>query len=369
MLAGPSSAEQGGSGVRSHQAGLLAASVDRSCAVLDSGELRCWGGFGSPLGLVGVFTPRRERDARHGAARRPRPRPRRAVRRDGCRAHLRHPRRRRASAAGAAASRAGSGWETRRSSATTRRRARPRRSISARVAPPRRSLTASANNCAILDDGDVRCWGANDTGQLGLGTTVTVGDDETPGSMPPVDLGAGRTATAIAAGGFHTCAILDDGHVRCWGRNDQGQLGRGNTRTIGDDEAPSGAGGNVDLGAGRTAVAIAAGDAHSCALLDDGAVRCWGCQRLRSARPGQHPDGRRRRGAHRPSHPSISAPPPSPSRPTTVARAPCSRMPPSAAGGTTRPASSRSAAPPRRSATTSRRRRLAGWSSAGRCSR
>lgn len=133
------------------------------------------------------------------------------------------------------------------------------------------------HSCAILDTGAVRCWGYNGNGQLGLplGNSVTIGDDEVPGAAATVDLGVGRTATAIAAGAFHTCAILDTGAVRCWGFNGDGQLGYGNTLQIGDNESPAAAG-PVDLGAGRTATAITVGFAFSCALLDSGRVRCWG---------------------------------------------------------------------------------------------
>ena len=80
---------------------------------------------------------------------------------------------------------------------------------------------------------------------------------------------------AITAGGAHTCAVLDTGHVLCWGFGEDGRLGYGDEATIGDDEAP-GLLVPVDLGADRTATAISAGDAHTCALLDDGSVRCWG---------------------------------------------------------------------------------------------
>ncbi len=132
-----------------------------------------------------------------------------------------------------------------------------------------------AHTCAVLDDGTVRCWGFGFDGRLGYATTDSVGDDETPGSVGPVKLGDGRTATAITAGDAHTCALLDDGTVRCWGSGGNGQLGYGNTDTIGDGETPDSAG-PVKLGDGRTAVAIAAGDLHTCALLDNGAVRCWG---------------------------------------------------------------------------------------------
>ena len=104
------------------------------------------------------------------------------------------------------------------------------------------------------------------------------------GGMP----GAPRRAAAvIAAGAEHTCARLSDGTVKCWGRNDHGQLGQGDTvsrgfdvGTMGDDLPP------VDLGTGRTAIAIAAGIEHTCALLDDHTVKCWGYNTLGSARPG-----------------------------------------------------------------------------------
>jgi len=141
-----------------------------------------------------------------------------------------------------------------------------------------RSASAiSAGNehtCALLDDQTVRCWGNNADGRLGYPdrADAAVGDDETPGSAGPVSLGRG--ASAITAGGMHTCALLDDASVRCWGSGARGQLGYANTHNVGDNETPATAG-PVDLG-GRGAKAISAGDFHTCALLDDGSVRCWG---------------------------------------------------------------------------------------------
>jgi alpha-tubulin suppressor-like RCC1 family protein len=131
-----------------------------------------------------------------------------------------------------------------------------------------------SHTCVILVGGAVRCWGGNG-GQLGTNNTTTYGDDEPASDAPLVDLG-GRTALAISAGDAHTCAILDDHSVRCWGANGQGQLGRGDTTTVGDNESPNT--GSVNLGPGRTAIAIAAGsdDSHTCAVLDNGDVRCWG---------------------------------------------------------------------------------------------
>lgn len=94
-------------------------------------------------------------------------------------------------------------------------------------------------------DGSVRCWGANGAGQLGIGSTRAIGDDERPRSAPAVDLG-GHRATAIATGLSHTCALLDDRTVRCWGSGSAGQLGYGSPDAVGDDERPSAAG-PVDL--------------------------------------------------------------------------------------------------------------------------
>jgi hypothetical protein len=136
------------------------------------------------------------------------------------------------------------------------------------------AITAGASHtCVILDTGDVRCWGNGSQGRLGYGNTLSVGDDEAPGAVGPVNLG-GRAARAIAAGDFHTCAILDDGSMRCWGFGTSGQLGNGGTGNVGDNE-PAGAG-VVALPAGRAARAVAGGAGHTCAILDTGSVSCWG---------------------------------------------------------------------------------------------
>jgi alpha-tubulin suppressor-like RCC1 family protein len=142
-----------------------------------------------------------------------------------------------------------------------------------------KSITAGGSHtCAVLDDGSVRCWGFGGDGRLGLATTQNVTD---PSSVGPIDLGAGRTARAVSAGEDHTCALLDDGSVLCWGfggagaKLGDGRLGYGNTENVGDNETP-GSVGPVNLGSGRTAVAISAGGAHTCAILDDGTVKCWG---------------------------------------------------------------------------------------------
>jgi alpha-tubulin suppressor-like RCC1 family protein len=96
-------------------------------------------------------------------------------------------------------------------------------------------------------------------------------------NLPSVNLGTGKTAVTISAGQFHTCAILNDASVKCWGYNAYGQLGVSGTLDRGD--GPGEMGDNlpaVDLGAGKSAVAISAGWDHTCALLNDGSVKCWG---------------------------------------------------------------------------------------------
>ncbi|MBI5534774.1 MAG: S8 family serine peptidase [Deltaproteobacteria bacterium] len=128
-----------------------------------------------------------------------------------------------------------------------------------------------SHTCVVLETGSVRCWGRNAFGQLGYGHTSNVGDDELPWTAGDVSLGA--KALEVAAGGEHTCVLLEGGDVRCWGLGIHGQTGHGNTASIGDDELP-GAAGAVSLGG--AAVHLAAGRDHTCALLQDGSVRCWG---------------------------------------------------------------------------------------------
>ena len=128
------------------------------------------------------------------------------------------------------------------------------------------ATTISAGNnhsCAILNDNSVKCWGTNSFGQLGDGS-------KTRRTSPiAVNLGTNRTATAIHAKGDYTCAILDNGSLKCWGRNSVGQLGDGTTTNRNTPTA-------VDLGAGRTATAMGGGNTHNCAILDDKSLKCWG---------------------------------------------------------------------------------------------
>lgn len=136
-----------------------------------------------------------------------------------------------------------------------------------------------SHSCVILFGGYVKCWGSNSHGKLGIGDQVNRG--VSPGQMgfdlPVVNLGTGRTAVQISAAYQHTCALLDDGTVKCWGKNDRGQLGQGDTRYRG--LYPYDMGDNltrVDLGVGLKAAKIATGMDATCVILTTGQVKCWG---------------------------------------------------------------------------------------------
>ncbi len=126
-----------------------------------------------------------------------------------------------------------------------------------------------SHTCATMETGGAYCWGANDKGQLGLGNTE---------SNPADGAVTGITGHVqkLAAGIGHTCALLDGGDVMCWGANEFGQLGR-----AGEPSA-------VPLSVSLTlpAIDIACGDNHSCAVLNDGTVFCWGDNASGQSAPG-----------------------------------------------------------------------------------
>nr|WP_255216009.1 DUF4215 domain-containing protein [Pseudenhygromyxa sp. WMMC2535] len=127
------------------------------------------------------------------------------------------------------------------------------------------------HTCAITADGQLYCWGFNLSGQLGLGHTDDIGDDE-----PPTEglVALDDSVAQVAVGNHHTCVLTSLGNVRCWGQSNNGQLGYGNTDKIGDDELPTSVG-EVELG-GLAATQLVTGERHNCALLEDGQLRCWG---------------------------------------------------------------------------------------------
>ena len=129
----------------------------------------------------------------------------------------------------------------------------------------------SLHACALTSGNQVRCWGLNESGQLGDGSTVN-------SPLPTTVSGMSGTLTKLAAGGEHSCALNSAGEVHCWGGNAHGQLGDGSTSSRSSPAQVFGLG---------TVTAISAGAGHTCALLDSGRVSCWGDNRR-----GQLGDGR-----------------------------------------------------------------------------
>ena len=116
------------------------------------------------------------------------------------------------------------------------------------------------HSCAVMEGGqEVWCWGANEDGQLGDGSTVS--------SQVPRKVFVPGVVTALALGGRHSCALVDNGTVFCWGRNAEGQLGDGGVQSRSMASPVFGMNG---------AQAIAAGYRHTCAVERGGRVLCWG---------------------------------------------------------------------------------------------
>ncbi len=152
---------------------------------------------------------------------------------------------------------------------------RPRFVLSPRGGAPLRGVTAIAagadDTCALLADGQVWCWGLNSSGQLGQAPPLVRVDRPRHVNVAHV--------VALAAGYLQTCAVRSSGVVQCWGDNDLGQLGV--SRQLEVSPAP-----RVVQGV-RRAIGVSAGFDHSCALLAGGHVRCWGADN-----EGQLGDGR-----------------------------------------------------------------------------
>ena len=121
--------------------------------------------------------------------------------------------------------------------------------------------TGGTHTCARTADGTLWCWGSNDSGQLGDGTT-----DDRAIPLPVTSLGA-KVRQVSASPWSHTCAVLDDGTAWCWGRNDSAQLGDG---TLVSSTVP------VPVAGLASVVEVAAGGEHTCARTGDGALWCWG---------------------------------------------------------------------------------------------
>jgi alpha-tubulin suppressor-like RCC1 family protein len=134
------------------------------------------------------------------------------------------------------------------------------------------SVVASAvsaggfQTCALRSDGTVECWGSDSSGQLGNGNPLT-------NSSTPVIVSGLTNVTQIAAGKYHTCALRNDGTVWCWGENAYGQLGNSSTTDSSTPVEVLGVGGTGHL---TGVTEIDADGQFTCALINDGTVRCWG---------------------------------------------------------------------------------------------
>ncbi len=125
--------------------------------------------------------------------------------------------------------------------------------------PPELPDGVAAHTCALLDDGSVWCWGDNSHGELGDGTVYDRARPVAVAGLPP--------ASSVGAGLGFTCASTLDGLVYCWGQNDEGQLGDGSTA---DRATPAPVPGLSGVRA------TAAGRDSACAVLETGEVLCWG---------------------------------------------------------------------------------------------
>lgn len=132
-------------------------------------------------------------------------------------------------------------------------------------APAKQVTTGEAHTCARLADGTIDCWGLDNVGQLGRGGLISSVPDPIPAPVSGI-----TGAIDVAAGYAHTCAVLSGGSVMCFGWDSNSQLGRGSPMGFSTTPAP------VTLPPGASAVSVCTGYLHSCALLADGTVACWG---------------------------------------------------------------------------------------------
>ena len=115
--------------------------------------------------------------------------------------------------------------------------------------------------CSLMSNFSAYCWGANNFGQLGDSTNID--------SLVPVKVNIQQSIIALSSGESHTCAILINQDVMCWGRNNVGQLG---DNTLFDNSTPI----VSQIPLGKKTVQIDAGNSHTCAVIENGEMFCWG---------------------------------------------------------------------------------------------
>jgi alpha-tubulin suppressor-like RCC1 family protein len=132
------------------------------------------------------------------------------------------------------------------------------------------AMSAGFNHsCLLMEEGSVICFGLNTSGQLGLGLEDTSRRSHFP--KPPVyvlNLGSNHVVS-VSAGDSFTCALISDGTIQCWGASSHCQLGNGSTQRGGIESA-------VVVSGITNATAVTTGRQHACALLNNGSVKCWG---------------------------------------------------------------------------------------------
>ncbi len=129
--------------------------------------------------------------------------------------------------------------------------------------------SGAAHNCAVISGGNLYCWGDNEVGELGLGT---LNRGAPYGISSPVQVETATNVVGVSAGFLNTCVLISGGSIDCWGYNRDGQVGDGTVNHVRPYAAPSPA----RVSGITDAVSISAGYFHTCALITDGTVTCWG---------------------------------------------------------------------------------------------
>jgi len=130
-----------------------------------------------------------------------------------------------------------------------------------------------AHTCALLRDGTVKCWGAGTEGQLGNKNLID--------AFEPVLVQGITNAIQVSTGGQYTCALIDNGDVLCWGVNHSGQLGNGEKK---ESKTP------VKVVGMEAVVQLSTGKQHACAVLVDGTIKCWGANHAEQLGFGENQD-------------------------------------------------------------------------------
>ena len=120
--------------------------------------------------------------------------------------------------------------------------------------------------CALTFSNSLFCWGQNDWGESGDGTTNTYSSPTVP-----VDIPSNRSVVTVGMGHHHTCALLDDGSLMCWGSDQDGKIGNGIEDTDAQYTPIS-----IGMPSDRNAISVDAGHTNTCVLFDDGGIMCWG---------------------------------------------------------------------------------------------